>query len=141
MVTRNAFGVDVRANRMNFRLGIVCAMAAVMLLLCGVGRADEPFARNRDYDLQHVKTALKFDIATRGVTGETTQTLAILRDGTNHVEFDSIALTISAVTVNGKAAKFTTTDAKLIVELGRDAKIGEKFDVDIRYTGNPKKGL
>jgi aminopeptidase N len=112
-----------------------------MLLLCAVGRADEPFARNRDYDLQHVKTALKFDIATRGVTGDTTQTLAILRDGTNHVEFDSIALTISAVTVNGKAAKFTTTDAKLIVELGRDAKIGEKFDVDIRYTGNPKKGL
>jgi aminopeptidase N len=141
MLTRNAFGADLRANRMNFRAGIICAMAAVMLPLCAVSRADEPFARNRDYDLQHVKTVLRFDIATRGVTGDTTQTLAILRDGMNHVEFDSIALTISAVTVNGKAAKFTTTDAKLIVELGRDAKIGEKFDVDIRYAGNPKKGL
>ena len=141
MVTRNALVVDVRANRMNFRSGIICEMVVVMSLACAVGRADEPFARDRDYDLQHVKTALKFDIATRGVTGDTTQTLAILRDGTSHVEFDSIALAISAVTVNGKTAKFTTTDAKLIVELGRDAKIGEKFDVDIRYTGNPKKGL
>src|ERR1700678_1561213 len=141
MVTRNALGADVRVNRINFRAGIICAMAAVMLLLCAAGHADEPFARNRDYDLQHVKTALKFDIATRGVTGDTTQTLAILRDGTSHVVFDSIALTISAVTVNRKSAKFTTTDAKLLVGLGRDAKIGEKFDVDIRYTGNPKKGL
>jgi aminopeptidase N len=141
MVMRNVLGVDVRANRITSRSRIICAIAALVLLLCGLARADEPFARNRDYDLQHVKTALKFDIATRGVTGDTTQTLAILRDGTNHVEFDSIALTISAVTVNGKAAKFTTTDAKLIVELGHDAKIGEKFDVDIRYTGNPKKGL
>ena len=141
MVTRNAFGADVRASRINLRWGIILATTAAILLLCAVGRADEPFARNRDYDLQHVKTALKFDIATRGVTGDTTQTLAILRDGSNHVEFDSIALAISAVTVNGKSAKFTTTDAKLIVELGHDAKIGEKFDVDIRYTGNPKKGL
>jgi aminopeptidase N len=141
MLRRNAVGVGVRANRINFRAGIICALAVVTLLLCAVGRADEPFARNRDYDLQHVKTALKFDVATRGVTGDTTQTLAILRDGTNHVEFDSIALTISAVTVNGKPAKFTTTDAKLIVELGHGAKIGEKFDVNIRYTGNPKKGL
>jgi aminopeptidase N len=141
MPTENVFGTDVRAKGMNFRAGIICAMVAIMLLICAVGRADEPFARNRDYDLQHVKTALKFDIATRGVTGDTTQTLAILRDGTNHVEFDSIGLTISAVTVNGKTAKFTTTNAKLFVELGRDAKTGEKFDVNIRYTGNPKKGL
>jgi hypothetical protein len=94
MVTRNAFGVEVRANRINFGSRMILAMTAVMLLLCAVVRADEPFARNRDYDLQHVKTTLKFDIATRGVTGETTQTLAILRDGTSQVEFDSIALMI-----------------------------------------------
>ena len=37
----------------------------VLVLLCGcagVLRADEPYARSRDYDLQHSRVALRFDL-------------------------------------------------------------------------------
>lgn len=129
------------AIRVAIRMAGAWLVAMMLLMVCGAGRADEPFARDRDYDLQHVKTSLKFDLEKRGLIGETTQTLAILRDGTKQLAFDSAELQISSVTVNGKPAKFTTTDTKLLVDLAAPAHTGEKFEVDIHYTGQPKKGL
>jgi aminopeptidase N len=103
--------------------------------------ADEPYARNRDYDLQHSKITLRFDVEQRKVIGDVTHTLAILHDGTSKIDFDSVGLTIQSVTVNKAPAKFETTAAKLIVPLPAVAHSGEKFDVDIRYEGKPAKGL
>jgi aminopeptidase N len=104
-------------------------------------RADEPYARNRDYDLQHSRIALRFDLQQRKVIGDVTHTLAILHDGTSKIAFDSIGLTIQSVTVNKAPAKFESTASKLIVPLPGAAYSGEKFDVDIRYEGKPAKGL
>lgn len=123
---------------MRYAVGLA---AGVMLLACGAARADEPYARSRDYDLQHVQTSLKFNLGERGIVGETTQTLTILRDGTAQLAFDSVGLQIASVTVNGKTAKFTTTDAKLLVDLEKPAHVGEKFEVDIKYSGHPTKGI
>ena len=45
------------------------AMAGVVLLaMANAMRADEPFARSKDYDLQHSKIALKFDLEQKKVT-------------------------------------------------------------------------
>jgi aminopeptidase N len=104
-------------------------------------RADEPYARSRDYDLQHSRIALRFDLDQKKVLGDVTHSLAILRDGTTKISFDSVGLTIQSVTVNKAAAKFETTADKLIVPLPAPAKAGEKFDVAIRYEGKPAKGL
>src|SRR3981081_4932238 len=90
------------ANRIRgavFTMAAVAAMAVLSLHL----RADEPYARNRDYDLQHSKIALRFDVDQKKVFGDVTHTLAILRDGTSKIAFDSVGLTIQRVTVN-KAA-------------------------------------
>lgn len=141
MLTQNALLTRKTARNGIVRAGLASAMLIVMLLACGAGRADEPYARSRDYDLQHVKTSLKFTLADRGVIGETWQTLAVLRDGITQLAFDSIGLKIEAVTVNGKTAKFSTTDAKLLVDLGKPAHVKDKFEVDIKYTGHPTKGL
>jgi aminopeptidase N len=104
-------------------------------------RADEPFARSRDYDLQHSKIALRFDLDQKKVLGDVTHTLLILHDGTAKIVFDSVGLTIQSVTVNKAAAKFETSAGKLIVSLPAAAKAGEKFDVGIRYEGKPAKGM
>jgi aminopeptidase N len=104
-------------------------------------RADEPFARSRDYDLQHSKIALRFDLDQKKVLGDVTHTLSILRDGTAKIVFDSVGLTIQSVTVNKAAAKFESSAGKLIVPLPAAAKAGEKFDVAIRYEGKPAKGM
>ncbi len=111
------------------------------LLLAVAGRADEPYARTRDYDLQNARIALRFELDQRKVIGDVTHTLAVIREGITRIAFDAVDLNISSVTLNGKPAKFETTKTQLLVELGHAAKRGEKMDVEIRYDGRPKQGL
>jgi aminopeptidase N len=104
-------------------------------------QADEPYARSKDYDLQHSKVALRFDLDQKKVIGDVTHTVSVVRPNTEKLSFDSVGLQIHSVSVNKVPAKFETTDAKLIVSLPKAAKPGDKFDVEIKYDGKPKKGL
>ena len=104
-------------------------------------RADEPYARSRDYDLQHSKISLRFDLEQKKVLGEVTHSLSILRESTAKIVFDSAGLTIQKVTVNKASVKFETTEQKLIISLPAAAKPGDKFDITIRYEGKPQKGM
>jgi len=111
-----------------------------MILLALQARADEPYARSKDYDLQHSKIALKFDVEQKKVIGDVTHTVTVLKDDTSKLAFDSVGLTIQSVTVNRAAAKFEATATKLIVPLAHAAKPGEKFEVEIKYEGKTSKG-
>jgi aminopeptidase N len=119
----------------------LCAIFLSLALLPALGRADEPYARSRDYDLQNVKTHLWFDTDQRKVRGEVTHTIAMLRDDLTQIQFDSVELKISTVTLDGKDAKFSTTDNALLVPLAGPSRHGEHHQVFIRYEGQPKKGL
>ena len=122
---------------------VFCAilLSIASLLLPAPGRADEPYARSRDYDLQNVKTHLWFDTDQRKVRGEVTHSIAMLRDDLSQIKFDSVDLKIEAVTVDGKEAKFSTTDKELIVSLGIPPSRANVTKIFIRYEGQPKKGL
>ena len=126
-----------------FRGATACLLGALLLLSIAASelRADEPYARTRDYDLQHSRIALRFDLEHKKVLGDVTHTVSILRDGTSKIALDSAGLTIQSVTVNKSPAKFETTADKLIVPLPAAAKAGEKFDILIRYEGKPTKGM
>src|SRR2546430_2649291 len=63
---------------------LTCFLAAPKLL------ADEPYARSRDYDLQHSKISLRFDLEQKKVLGEVTHSLSILRDGTAKIESECV---------------------------------------------------
>lgn len=104
-------------------------------------RADEPYARTRAYDLQHLRTHLWFDVGQRKVRGEVNETVAALRDNLAELRFDSVDLKIESVAVDGKPAKFTVTPTQLVVALDRPAARGDRHEVFIRYEGRPKKGL
>jgi len=119
------------------------ALSAVLmaLVLVAPAIADEPYARSRDYDLQHSKIALKFDTGQKKVIGDVTHSVSILKDDTKKLVFDSVGLTIQSVTLNKTAVKFETTDVKLIVPLGTSAKKGDKLDVEIKYEGKTTKGV
>ncbi len=103
-------------------------------------RADEPYARSRDYDLQHSKIALRFDLDQKKVLGEVTHSLSILR-GSTKIAFDSVGLNIQSVTLNKAPAKFETSADKLIIPLPATTRMGDKFDVAIRYEAKPAKGI
>jgi aminopeptidase N len=117
------------------------ALAVIIALACTARlHADEPFARSRDYDLQHSKIILKFDTEHKKVIGEVIHTISTLKDDTSKIWLDSSGLTIQSVTVNKAAAKFETTEDKLIIPVSA-AKAGTKLEVDIHYEGIPTKGL
>lgn len=129
----------VSARRRVWAQGLGC-----VVLLWGsalFARADEPYARSRNYDLQHSKVALRFDLEQKKVIGDVTHTVSLLRDGLDKVSFDSVGLQIQSVKVNKNDAKFETTDTKLIVDLPGPGKVGDKFEVEIKYEGKPTKGL
>src|SRR5229473_2152836 len=119
------------------------ALAAVLAIFIAAPQlpADEPYARSRDYDLQHSKISLRFDLEQKKVLGEVTHSLSILRESTAKIVFDSAGLTIQKVTVNKASVKFETTEQKLIIPLPAAAKPGDKFDITIRYEGKPQKGM
>jgi len=103
--------------------------------------ADEPYARSRNYDLQHSKISLRFDLEQKKVLGEVTHSLSILRDGTSKIVFDSAGLTIQKVTVNKASTKFETAGEKLTIQLASEAKSGDRLEITIRYEGRPTKGM
>ncbi len=117
------------------------AIVSLALLIPAAVRSDEPYARSRDYDLQNIRTHLWFDTDNRKIRGEATETVSALHDDVSQLKFDSVALNIESVTVDGTAAKFSTTATDLIVTLARPAKRGERHEVVIRYNGQPKKGV
>jgi aminopeptidase N len=126
-------------QRVSFAGTILCAM----WLWSGAGllRADEPFARSKDYDLQHSKIGLRFQPEQKKVIGEVTHSVTLLRDGLQNISFDSVGLQIESVRINKSVAKFSTTESKLVVTLPNGANAGAKYDVEIKYQGTPSKGL
>jgi aminopeptidase N len=117
------------------------ASSAILLCSAVLLRADEPYARSKDYDLQHSKVVLRFDLDQKTVIGEVTHTLSPVREGVDKIAFDSVGLQIQSVKVNKSDANFSTTDKKLIVDLPKAGKIGEKYEIEIKYEGKPTKGL
>jgi aminopeptidase N len=121
------------------RIVLICFL---LILSASAGsRADAPYARSRDYDLQHSKIALRFDLDQKKVIGDVTHTVSMLRNDLDKIWFDSVDLQIHSVKLNKSDAKFEVTDTKLIVHLPKPSKIGEKMEVEIKYDGKPTKGL
>ncbi|HKN23606.1 MAG TPA: M1 family aminopeptidase [Candidatus Acidoferrum sp.] len=133
-------GVNQKRRNLTLKgVGLICNLLLLCAALCL--RADEPYARTKDYDLQHSKVALRFDLEQQTVIGDVTHTLSPLREGVDKVSFDSVELQIQSVKVNKGEAKFSTTDKKLVVNLPKAGKIGEKYEIEIKYEGKPTKGL
>jgi aminopeptidase N len=129
----------MRAGAWRGILGAVCVVA--LLVACAPLRADEPYARSRDYNLEHSRIELRFDTAQKKVIGDVTHTVSIFQGGTTELAFDSAGLNIESVTVDKKKATFEVKGEKLDVTLPEPAKAGETLEVEIRYEGKPTKGM
>jgi len=122
-------------------LAAATAILAALLSLSLPGHADEPFARSRDYDLQHSTIRLAFDTDQRKIFGDVTHTLSMLRDSATRIAFDSVALRIESVTLDGQPATFEVAPVRLNIALPSPARRGDLHTVEIRYQGTPRQGL
>jgi aminopeptidase N len=120
--------------------------ALLLLSLCA-SFAQSPYnekpsyGRSRNFDLQHLKLELSFDIAERKLLGAATLRMSPLVGDVKELELDSAALDIDAVTVAGKPAKFRTSGEKLYITLDQQFAPGAPMDVAIRYHAQPKRGM
>src|SRR6202158_3490507 len=129
---------QIHTRHVNYFLYALAATIHSFLVTTPI-RADEPFARTRDYDLQHSKISLSFDLQQKKVIGDVVHSLVILCENTSKISFDSVGLKIESVTLNKAAAKFKATSDKLNIPLPAAAKIGDKFEIEIKYQGRPNR--
>ena len=99
--------------------------------------------RTRTYDALHYLIKLKIDLDRKAFEGETTVTLASLRDGLAAVALDAEEFKVTSVRSDyGDALAFTQSDTELLVTLPKPAKWGERVTFTVAYAGrDPKIGL
>jgi aminopeptidase N len=99
--------------------------------------------RTRTYDALHYLIKLRIDIDHKAFEGETTVTLASLREGLAAVALDAEEFKVTSVRSDyGDALAFTQTAAEVVVTLPRPAKFGERVTFTCAYSGrDPKAGL
>ncbi|MBL8150939.1 MAG: hypothetical protein JNN15_13515, partial [Blastocatellia bacterium] len=99
--------------------------------------------RSHDYDVEHYRIAVSFDIVGKSLTGETTITLHPYKDNFKEVELDAGKMKIESVKLAaGSDLKYRyEKEEKLYVELGRPYKAGEDISIVVKYSANPKQGV
>ncbi len=129
--TGSTAGSDVTGPRTS--LSVPAALAGTP----GLGDPYFPLAGNGGYDVSRYDLALKIDPqsgALRGlasVTATATKTLGAFN-------LDLEGLTVSEVTVDGRAAAYERVGGELTIVPGSPLPAGRGFQVDIEYSGIPQ---
>ncbi|MEX2116762.1 MAG: M1 family metallopeptidase [Bacteroidota bacterium] len=98
--------------------------------------------RERNYDIVHYKAALKIDWKAKQVSGEAVVTLRPLVSA-SAIVLDAYWLKVSAVknAANGSDLRYTSNDASLTIDLGRNLRSTDTVAVAIRYSATPTAGM
>jgi aminopeptidase N len=98
---------------------------------------------NRNFDAQHYRLKLTFDLDKKEFWGENKVTLKSLKDGFTECVLDAKELVATEVVNHlNTPLKFDQTDEKLVVRLSRTYSYGEEVTFTIKYYAkDPKKGF
>ncbi len=99
------------------------------------------YARSHDFDLQHLKLELAFDLPARKLLGTATLRMSPLAGDLREAVLDSAGLNIESVTVAGRPLAFHTTEDRLYITLDRQYPSGAPVDFAVRYNAQPRRGL
>lgn len=100
------------------------------------------YARDREFDIQHVKLDLNVDPEKKKLEGTVHITVTPIVDNVTRLEFDAVELNIKDVKLStGKIANWESTGRKVIVDLEKALKNPENATISIRYSGEPRRGL
>lgn len=94
------------------------------------------------FDMLHQRIAVSFDVPGRGVVGEVTTRLVVVRAATDTVHLNAENLTIDeARDPAGRRLRFAFDTAHVTVWLRRPAAVGDTVAFTLRYHGTPERGL
>jgi len=104
------------------------------------------YARDRDYDIQHVRLDLVVDPEKKRLEGTAHLTLKPITENVTRLEFDAVELEVKEVKLsdnkNGsgrRKANYENTGRKIIVYLDQALKTADNVTVSIRYSGQPRR--
>ena len=96
----------------------------------------------RRFDLLHQRIEIRFDVPHRAIIGAVTTKVAITLAPTDTVRLNAENLTIDKATdARGKVLRFTQDTARVTVQLGRRAAVGDTVVFTLHYHGVPERGL
>lgn len=102
----------------------------------------EHWPPERTFRLLHMRLDLSIDEEAKTISGTATHRLAAINDGLKEVAFDQDGLEIRGVKDDaGKALEFEVHGERLVVRLARSRKAADPFELRIRYTASPRKGM
>lgn len=111
-------------------------------LIVGQAPSTERYARERVYDVEHIKLELRFDFQNRKVFGRVTHVLRPLHQPLKVIELDAANLTVKEViTERGERLRFSTDGEKLRISLNRPLLPDQRVRFTIRYEATPQRGL
>lgn len=98
---------------------------------------------SRDFDVQHYRITLAFDLDAKTFEGENHVTLLPLRDGWDRIRLDAVDLEVNSVLDSaGRALVFRQSEGVLDVSFARTYAFGERVEFRVAYQGSdPKLGL
>lgn len=101
------------------------------------------FERSRDYDAQHYRIKLTFDLDKKKFWGSNTITLKPLRDDFEECVLDAEELSVTSVAgQTGTPLQFKQTEKQLIVRLSRSYDYGDEIKFCVEYQStDPQYGL
>lgn len=101
------------------------------------------FERSRDYDAQHYRIKLTFDLDKKKFWGSNAITLKPLRDGFEECVLDAEELSVTSVAgQTGTPLQFKQTEKQLIVRLSRSYDYGDEIKFCVEYQStDPQYGL
>jgi aminopeptidase N len=103
----------------------------------GLGDPFFPFAGNGGYDVSNYDLALAYDPPTRHLDGRAVVTARATQD-LSRFDLDLRGFEISALTVDGRAARFARDGQELVITPAVPIRAGSTFAVGVRYAGVPQ---
>ena len=103
----------------------------------GAGDPYFPLAGNGGYDAVHYDLRLAYDPGSGRLSGSA-GLRARATQGLSRFDLDLAGLTVSGVTVDGRAAQFRRSGQELIVTPAAGIRSGRTFSVTVRYAGVPQ---
>jgi aminopeptidase N len=98
------------------------------------------YSRDRVCAVRHIKLDVSLDVEARRIAGTCTLTLSPVVSGSPWLRLDAVELDIARVTRAGKPLEHQHDGKILRVGLG-EVREGDVFDLEIAYSGRPRRGI
>lgn len=123
------------------KLAVLFSLVVLPLAAQNPYQEKPAYGRSRDFDLQHLKLELSFDLEARKIMGAATLRVAPLSGDVREISLDSAGLAIDSVSIAGKPARFSMGTEKLNVTLDRRYAAGQPVEISVKYHAQPRLGL